>query len=241
MQAVTSAIASRPLDARSLGFARTLRAHRRAWWLITLMLPIAVQLAQLLLLCIRFGALPNYATLYDWPGNLVLIVWSVPSLRDILSIASDEWLLEIGHKAVIYGLSVTDWRLAILPAKLLVLLLVGALAATNWILLRDATSRACTVRRAVAGSLTASGTLCVSVSAVTISWIACCGVPSWVTGLSILGLDYSAALLLKPYGAVVAVAGCALLASGTLVLAYRGRGTRRARVGRPREEMGRRR
>lgn len=233
MHAATSAIANRPLDTPTLGVARALRAHRRTWWLITLMLPIVVQLGQLLLLCIRFGALPNYATLYDWPGNLVLIAWSVPSLRDILSIASDEWLLEIGHKAVIYGLSVTDWRLAILPAKWLLLLLVGALAATNWILLREAASRACAVRRAVAGSLTASGALCASLSAVTVSWIACCGVPSWVTGLSILGLDYSAALLLKPYGAVVAVAGCAFLASGTVMLAHGRRATRLVPLGRP--------
>ena len=70
-------------------------------------------------LVIRFGHLPNYATLYDWPANIARILRSTPSVRDALPIALDEWLLELGYIDPAYGHGIAVWSLAVLPAKLL--------------------------------------------------------------------------------------------------------------------------
>jgi hypothetical protein len=200
---------------------RLSRSEWRAWWAVTLGIPLGVYFAQLVLLCIRFEQLPNYCAWYDWPTNILRILRSTPSVLDVLRISSDEWLFEVGRKSIVYGLTVCEWRLAIEPAKLLFLVLVSGTAATNWVLSGRFRS-ACGARRA-AGALTASGTAMTSLTAVTISWVACCGVPSWVTGLSILGLSYSSALLLQPYGMLLAVCGWACLLSGTVLLVMRSR------------------
>jgi len=187
----------------------------RAWWTITVALPLAVYATQLALLCIRFAQLPNYCVSYNWPENIVRIIRSTPSLRDIVRIASDEWLFEVGRQSTIYGLTVSEWRLAIEPAKVLLLVLASAVAATNWVLARRGI--ACSTRR-TAQALTASGTVIASITAVTISWVACCGVPSWVTGLTILGLSYSTALVLQPFGGMLELCGFVILAGGTVLL-----------------------
>jgi hypothetical protein len=191
------------------------RKEWRAWWTITIALPLAVYATQLALLCIRFGQLPNYCVSYSWPANIVRIIRSTPSLGDIVRIASDEWLFEVGRKSTVYGLTVSEWRLAIEPAKVLLLILASAVAATNWVLARRAT--ACSARR-TAQALTASGTVIASITAVTISWVACCGVPSWVTGLTILGLSYSTALVLQPFGRMLVLCSFVTLAGGTVLL-----------------------
>jgi hypothetical protein len=187
----------------------------RAWWTITLGLPLAVYLIQLALLCIRFGQLPNYCASYNWPQNIARIIRSTPSLRDVVRIASDEWLFEVGRQSILYGLTLSEWRLAIEPAKVLLLALASAVAATNWVLARRGI--ACSTRR-TAEALTASGTVIASLTAVTISWVACCGVPSWVTGLTILGLSYSTALVLQPFGGMLMLCGFATLAGGTALV-----------------------
>lgn len=191
----------------------------RAWWTITLGLPSAAYVTQLALLCVRFGQLPNYYACYNWPENIVRIIRSTPSLGDIVRIASDEWLFEVGRQSVVYGLTLSEWRVAIEPAKVLLLMLACAVAATNWVLARREPT--CSTKR-TAGALTASGTALTSLTTVTISWVACCGVPSWVTGLSILGLSYSTALVLQPFGSMLVLCGFAALASGTALLALAG-------------------
>jgi hypothetical protein len=187
-----------------------------AWWVLTLGIPLGVYAVQLALLCIRFGQLPNYWESYNWPENLVRIIRSTPSLSDIVRIGSDEWLFEVGRKSVVYGLTVVEWRLAVEPAKVLLLGLVSVIAATNWVLSRREIP-VCSVKR-TAGALTASGTAVTSLTAVSISWVACCGVPSWVTGLTILGLNYSTALMLQPFGTLMAASGIASLLAGTALL-----------------------
>lgn len=191
----------------------------RAWWTVTLGVPLGVYVTQLALLCVRFSQLPNYCTFYDWPGNIARIIRSTPSLRDVVRIASDEWVFEVGRQSIIYGLTVTEWRLAIEPAKVMLLVLASAVAATNWVLARR--RGACSTTR-TAEALTASGAAMASVTAVTISWVACCGVPSWVTGLTILGLSYSTALVLQPFGSLLVLCGFATLVGGTALLALIG-------------------
>ena len=188
------------------------------WWAITLGIPLGVYVLQMALLCIRFGQLPNYCAFYDWPENIVRIIRSTPSLSDIVRIGSDEWLFEVGRKSVVYGLTVCEWRLALEPAKVLLLGLASAVAATNWLLSRRR-GRACSASvRRTAQALTGSGTAIASLTSVTISWVACCGIPSWVTGLTILGLSYSSALVLQPFGGVLVMAGFGALLGGTVLL-----------------------
>jgi hypothetical protein len=187
----------------------------RAWVSVTLGFPLAVYVTQLALLCVRFGQLPNYCALYNWPENVARIIRSTPSLRDVVRIASDEWVFEVGRQSLVYGLTVTEWRLTIEPAKVLLLVLASAVAALNWVLARRRV--ACSATR-TAAALTASGAAMASLTAVTISWVACCGVPSWVTGLTILGLSYSTALVLQPFGSVLVLCGFATLVGGTALL-----------------------
>lgn len=191
------------------------------WWAVTLGIPLGVYALQLALLCVRFGQLPNYYAFYDWPENIIRIIRSTPSLSDIVRIGSDEWLFEVGRKSVFYGLTVSEWRLALEPAKVLLLALASAVAATNGLLVRR--GRACPAApsapaRRAAETLTVSGTAIASLTSVTISWVACCGVPSWVTGLTILGLSYSSALVLQPFGGVLVMGGFGMLLGGAVLL-----------------------
>lgn len=200
---------------------RAIRARLPMWLAITLGFPIALYLLQLSMLCLRFRALPNYFRMYDWTGNVARIIRSTSSLADIVSISAQEWWLEIGRETHEYGFRVSEWSLAIMPAKLALMMLVGALFATHRVLLAALSGR-CERRAVQTGTaLSVSGAVLSSMTAVTITWVACCGVPSWVTGLSILGLSYSVALVLKPFGSALMAVGFGCLLMGTLILIRR--------------------
>jgi hypothetical protein len=167
-------------------------------------------------LVIRFGHLPNYATLYDWPANIARILRSTPSVRDALPIALDEWLLELGYMDPAYGHGIAVWSLAVLPAKLLVVALTGVLVGANAVLLRAVPCPA--VGRYAVGLGSGAGAGLAGLASASVTWVVCCGTPSWAITLSMLGVDISAALRLQPLGPWLQAAGLALplLGLGTL-------------------------
>lgn len=163
-------------------------------------------------LVIRFGHLPNYVTPYNWIKNVWVITQSTPSLSDMVPIILEEWLLEIGYMNYNFGNGISEWSLNLMPAKMLIVFLVGFLIALNIALLQKQ-SRSCskgTYRSALA--TTGFGGLLVGLTNATMTWVVCCATPSWVVGLAMLGLGVSTSLWLEPLGLWLAWAGFIFLA-----------------------------
>lgn len=195
--------------------------RRRLWLAILLGFPAAYYLATLGALVLKFGALPNYAVLYDWPGSVAEIVRATPAVSDMLPIIADEWLLEVGYMNYDYGNGISEWNLSLMPAKMLAILLLGALLATNVVLLL-APERACS-RAANGGAWMATGfgTGMVSLASITLYWVVCCSMPTWTVGLVMLGVGLSTADYLEDFGPWLNGLGFLLLLATTLWLAAR--------------------
>lgn len=196
------------------------------WCSITLILPLVYYIALMASLVIRFGNLPNYITFYDWGRNVMRILDSTPSIRDSISIIKDEWLLEIGYMNYDFGTGISEWSLFIVPVKVFIVIALGALVATNFLLLRSL--QACfksnslpmnfSYKRA-SGTATGLGAALVATASVSLSWVVCCSTPTWVVGLSMLGLGASTALWLEPLGSWMNALGFIILVSACLTLA----------------------
>jgi len=196
------------------------------WWLITLLLPVIYYTMLMASLVIRFGNLPNYITFYDWGRNVMRILESTPSLNDSISIIKDEWLLEIGYMNYDFGTGISEWSLFIVPVKVIIVTVLGALVATNFLLLRsprvcpkDISIQASTLQTRASGTATGLGAALVATASVSLSWVVCCSTPTWVVGLSMLGLGASTALWLEPLGSWLNAAGFLILVSVCLILA----------------------
>jgi hypothetical protein len=213
---------------RTLVFA-TLRRH---WMLIvgsTLLVPIAFYLVLMGLLVLRFGELPNYVTSYDWFGNIARIVAGTSSTSDIVKIALDEWLLEIGYMNYDYGRGVSEWSLLIIPHKVAIVAAIGAVIGLNFALLADQPPTATFLRQQVrsvrCGLMTAVGALLASLTCITLYWIICHSGPTWVVSLAILGLDLSTTWALEPLGATLSLTGGAILLLSALLTINENRAT----------------
>jgi ABC-type amino acid transport system permease subunit len=199
----------------------TVRARRGAWLTMTLGF-VALYYGLLLgVVTLRLGHWPNYVRVYDWPANVMTIIRSTPSVRDMLPIISDEWLFETGYINHAYGRGIAEWSLAIIPVKVAAVTLLGALAATALMLMRRARQSCPAPIRGGGMATMGIGTLCVGMTNISMSWIACCSTPSWVVGLSLIGIETSSAYALLPYGHALAAAGFAMLAATNYVLAHR--------------------
>jgi len=197
---------------------REIRANLRLWLALTVGLFAASQLLQLALLVWRFEALPNYLTVHDWPGNIARIVRMTPSLTDVISIALDEWLIEVGSMSFVYGRGTAEWSFVLMPAKAAVLLIIAALLATNVVLLR-AVRKTCPLSARLGASVgAAGGALMAGVAAMTITWVVCCAAPTWIVGLAVLGVSVAVAFALQPIGGWLSLIGLLLLATVAMAL-----------------------
>ena len=200
----------------------TLWADIRGSWkqmaLFGLIFALLFQVLMMIALIVRFQALPNYVTFYDWVGNAVHIIRSTPSWNDVWPIIWEEWLIEIGFMNYDYGMGISEWSLNVVPSRLLVLFVLGAAISLCLTLLkRDSCSAASsTTLRASTGL----GALLVAMTNATMSWVVCCATPSWVVGLAMLGLGVSTSLALETMGPVLTWGGFGLLALTILVLAW---------------------
>ncbi|MEE2730853.1 MAG: hypothetical protein VYA55_08510 [Pseudomonadota bacterium] len=193
----------------------------KRWWAMTLAIVAAYYLLLLLSLIIRFGNVPNYVNLFDWWGNLIRIFESTPSLSDSLTIIKDEWLLEVGYMNYDFGMGISEWSLFIVPTKVLMVLLLGGLVSTNFLLLRH--SQTCQVVSPMdartSGTATGIGASLMAIASITLSWVVCCSTPTWVVGLAMLGLGATTALWLEPLGSWLNVIGLLLLVAVSFHLA----------------------
>ena len=172
-----------------------LHGQERLWLLLVAGFVLIFHAVQLASLVVRFGHLPNYVTVFDWPHNVATIIRSTQSAQDMVSIILDEWILEFGYMNHDFGHGISDWSLVILPAKLLFVLVWAALLATDVVLICRA-YRSCDAA-ALAGGIaaTTAGALFAGVTSVTMNWVVCCAMPSWVVGLTVLGVGVSTAAL----------------------------------------------
>ncbi len=195
-----------------------LHGQERLWLLLVAGFVLIFHAVQLALLVVRFGHLPNYVTVFDWPHNIATIIRSTQSAQDMVSIILDEWILEFGYMNHDFGHGISEWSLVILPAKLLFVLVWAALLATDVVLICRA-HRSCDAA-ALAGGIaaTTAGALIAGVTSVTMTWVVCCATPSRVVGLTVLGGGVSTALAMQPIGAWLAFSALAALLSVTLGL-----------------------
>ena len=193
-----------------------LAAGRRRIAAVTLGFVLAYHALLAAILVVRFGHLPNYATLYDWPANIARILRSTPSVRDALPIALDEWLLELGYMDPAYGHGIAVWSLAVLPAKLL-----WWRSPAPW----SAPTRSCCARSPAPPSAATPSASAAVPARGSPAWRAPAS-PGWSAAArrpgrsrsACWGVDISAALRLQPLGPWLQAAGLALplLGLGTL-------------------------
>ena len=177
------------------------------WLMVSIAFTVIYYVILMISLVLRFGHLPNYMTPYNWVGNVLEIIKSTPAIVDMIPIIFDEWLLEIGYMNYSFGNGIAEWSLNLMPAKMLVIFLVGALIALNIILLQKQ-ARSCNkqvYRSAI--TTTGLGGILVALTNATMTWVVCCATPSWVVGLAMLGLGVSTSLWLEPLGTWLAVSG----------------------------------
>ncbi|WP_299730689.1 hypothetical protein [uncultured Tateyamaria sp.] len=196
-----------------------MRQDWRRMVVMGLMFALLMQVLMMIALMVRFQALPNYVVGYDWIGNVIHIIKSTPSWSDILPIVNQEWLIEIGKMNYDYGTGISEWSLNVVPIRMMVLFLLGALVALCLSLLRrhqcDVTTG--TTLRATTGI----GTILIAMTNATMSWVVCCAAPSWVVGLAMLGLGVSTSLALESMGPALNLAGFGLLLCTIVYLAWR--------------------
>lgn len=198
---------------------RDLRRNWRGMVLHGLIFAVLFQVFMMAALILRFQAFPNYITGYDWIGNVAWIIQSTPSWADIGPIIWEEWLLEIGKMNYDYGTGISEWSLNVVPSRLLVLFVLGAMVSLCLALTRPEVCATGTSRplRATTGL----GAVLVAMTNATMSWVVCCATPSWVVGLAMLGLGVSTSLALETMGPILTGTGFGLLLAMIFFLAWR--------------------
>ncbi|MCX2720952.1 hypothetical protein [Roseibium salinum] len=206
------------LGARLSTAGRVVRSRFGLWLLLVAGFTLGYYLLLMASLVVRFGALPNYAIAYNWPASVWKIFRSTPSFRDVPPIVAEEYLLEFGYMNYDYGLGISEWALNIIPYKVLLVMVLAALLAANILLLKARTSCSGGTRLKSAAA-TGLGAGFVALTSATMSWVVCCATPTWIVGLSMLGLGVSTAFWIEPIGPWLTMAGYGLLALSTLGLA----------------------
>lgn len=165
----------------------------------------------LFLTMLRFGEIPNYVEVYDVFNVYGLILKGTPSLLDALPIMADEAWFETGYKNPAYY-GVATWSFLLIPPKMLIVLLMGILLGLFIVLVIYSRESHCQLnadKRMYAA--VGVGSSFISLTSVTLSWVACCSTPSWVVALSMLGMSSTISLWLEPLGNILTVAGLAIL------------------------------
>ena len=218
---------------RDVGTIRTAVTGVRRWrGLIVgfaLGFPVVFYFLLLAIPVLRYGHLPNYVTPYDWLANVERIIASTGSIRDMVPIILNEWLLEIGYMDMAWGHGIAEWSLSLQPYEIFLVSLTGALIGLNLGLMLDRLEAAKSpmvgcLSAGSSGVLTTVGALFTGLTNATLFSIACCSTPSWVGSLSILGVETSSAFALEPYGTTGSILGLVMLAVSALWLARGGNG-----------------
>ncbi len=203
----------------------TIQTHWKQLFLFGAVFTVLFQVLMLVALMVRFQAIPNYTTFYNWPSSVITIIQSTPSWMDVWPIIAEEWLIEIGYMNYDYGMGISEWSLNVVPYRMFVLMIMGILLALCLQLVKsDSCAIAGTDNKVVqsggAFAALSGGTLLVAMTNVTMSWVVCCATPSWVVGLAMLGLGVSTSLALESLGLGLSLGGFALLIFAVFYLAW---------------------
>jgi len=184
--------------------------HWRRWLAISAGFVVLYYAGLLLFTVLRFREVPNYVELYDVLGSYRQILRGTPALSDAWPILLDEAWLETGFKDPHYY-GVATWSYVLIPPKMLIVLLAGALLATVLVLAARSRDAACPGARAPYAAA-ALGSAFIGLTGATLTWVVCCATPSWVVALTMLGMSTSLALWLDPLGGTLTASGLLLLA-----------------------------
>ena len=181
--------------------------HRKQWLAITLGATAVYYVLLLLGLITRFGNWPNYSVTYHWFDNVVRIFKSTPSLSDSVMIMKDEWVFEIGYMNYDFGMGISEWSLYLSPIKIFGVALSASLSAACFILLKYRPGRCARAATRSSGVMAGVGATGVALASMSMSWVVCCSTPTWIVGLSMMGLGVSTALWLEPLGTWLRLGG----------------------------------
>jgi len=165
----------------------------------------------LLLTMLRFGEIPNYVVFHDVFHVYGLIFEGTPSLQDAIPILIDEPWFETGYKNPAYY-GVATWSFMLIPAKMLLVFLMGILLGIFTVLVMYGRNDSChlqTDKRLYAAAGMSS--VFISLTSATLTWVVCCATPSWVVALAMLGMSASVALWLEPLGSFLTITGLGLM------------------------------
>jgi hypothetical protein len=188
--------------------------HWRRWLAISAGFVVLYYAGLLLFTVLRFREIPNYVEIYDVVGSYRQILRGTPAWSDAWPILLDEPWLEAGFKDPHYY-GVASWSYVLIPPKMLVVFLAGALLATILVLAARSRDTACpgsAAGRAPTYAAAALGSAFIGLTGATLTWVVCCATPSWVVALTMLGMSTSLALWLDPLGGTLTASGFLLLA-----------------------------
>ncbi len=190
-------------------FLQLLVRHWRIWLGTALAYVTIFYSAMLLSMVVRFGAIPNYVTLHEFVANMQQIWVSTPSLNDAWDLMQHEPWIEIGYKNPDY-FNIAEWSFILVPMRLPILLLSGAILGVVLMLVRQMRSHCSLGKRAIVTSSAGIGSALLALANATLTWVVCCATPNWVVMLAMLGLSTSLSLKLEPLGNDLMIAGLAL-------------------------------
>jgi hypothetical protein len=201
-----------------------IRLYRWRWLSMSIGLTILYYVLILIFTMLRFQEIPNYVAFENVFHVYHLILTHTPSLSDAIPIMTDEAFFETGFKDPNYY-GVATWSYMLIPPKVLLVLLMAMLLATFSILKTYTQRTVCLLNKKVKSSANSStaaglGTMLVSLTNVTLSWVVCCATPNWSVALTMLGLSSSISLWLNPIGSYLTIAGLCLL---VLAITYQAR------------------
>jgi len=188
-----------------------IKDHLRLFMLVSLGFFVLYYSGLLLLTMIRFGEIPNYVEFYDIFKIYSLIYEGTPSFIDAIPIFIDEAWFETGYKNPNYY-GVATWSFMLIPPKMLLVLLMGILLGVFLVLVKYSRAGQCELKAdkklfAAAGM----GSVFISLTSATLTWVVCCATPSWVVALAMLGMSASLALWLEPLGNILSISGLILM------------------------------
>jgi hypothetical protein len=192
-----------------------IKHYRRRWLSIALGFTLLYYVLVLAFTMLRFQEIPNYVAFQNILHTYYQILSHTPALSDALSIMADEAVFETGFKDPNYY-GIATWSYTLIPPKMLLVLCMAMLIATFSVLKTHTQRSVCLLNKRVKASskfnaAAGLGTMLVSLTNVTLSWVVCCATPNWSVALAMLGMSSSISLWLTPYGKYLTLAGLGLL------------------------------
>jgi len=193
---------------------RVVHRHARRFVMVVVGICVAYHVLLIAVPVARFGQLPNYLSVYDFPQAVRLILTGTPAVADMVWILLNEPLLETGFISPDFGIA--EWSLILVPAKVGLALCLSVLLAMFLLLRRESRVLGQRGNGQTVGALSAgAGASCLALGSASLTWVVCCASPTWSVLLAFLGVSSSLALALAPLGNTISASGVMLLLLAT--------------------------